>query len=144
MIKINYNGYEVEVQSVAELKELVGSTPLQALSNLTGSVANKPRRGRPVGSLSRRRRSTRKASWETVEVNHIISAISIGKNSSEVSRDPLLRERHVKSGILQMYYNVKNNITGRGRVSPEIAQLINDFHSTTKIPFNKKLTRTCV
>lgn len=130
MIKIIYNGYTIEVDSVAQAREL--------MTGETKQLAEKKRKvGRPFGV---RRMNKRKGfssnRWTVEEAKHLIRLIETNSPPSYIKRDSILRDKHTKGAIAQMCYNITKNYSNK--VSEEIGLLIAKYHAEQRnVPINR-------
>ena len=124
MIKLTYNGFVIEVDSVASVKEIISSIKTVPVEPL--KTAKKP--GRPVGSVNRKKKYHHKARWLADEMNAIFTALDNHAERLEISKYPPLRERHSKNAIAQMVKKVVNN-SEHSSMSADIANMIREYHA---------------
>lgn len=104
MIKVKYQGYDVELNNVAEVKELLGNN--QTLFSGATMPLNDGGYRIPV-RVEKRKYSKRKVTvrhkWTDLEMKSLREYHAVGATKGEVSRDSSLRARHTRGAVGQRY-----------------------------------------
>lgn len=114
MIKINYNGFEIEVDSIQDAKQIIqmgvtvaGDKKIhQKAYDLVESV-NEHRANHP----KKKRKKFHQAKWSNSEIDTLIETLEAGSGATSASYMPILNNTHSRGAIKQMAYKILNNKT---------------------------------
>lgn len=119
MIKVKYLGYEVELESIEDVRELLGQKT-KSESKVIPVRKEKEVVAKKKGFSPHR--------WTEQEMKTIFNLLNGGLNGRMISKDFSLRQRHSKGAISQMVEKVINNTTNRKHVSPQVYDLIHAYN----------------
>lgn len=106
MLKIKYNGYEVEVDTVAEAKDLMGHENKVSVRVISASSEVFKRGGRPKGSKNKEKRSD----FNKKEITKIRDFLVKGIAKVKISKDKELLRRHTKESIYTKAYKLEKSV----------------------------------
>jgi len=101
MIKINFNGFTIEVNTVEEALQFTKKTTESAVVKKAAA---------PV--LRRKSKNAKRVKWEESEVRFVLEALDRGHSTASITKVPSLRQRHPKSSIESLVAMVKNRKFG--------------------------------
>ena len=110
MYKINYNGFQIETDSVNEVENLLKKEKVIEKSIKTPEISTnvvKKGPGRPKGKRKSSRRAYTSGQWTIPEIEYIVENLeSFGRN--KMSKDTNLLRNHTKGAIGTMCWRVNS------------------------------------
>lgn len=109
MIKLTYNGFQIEVDSVKEAKELME----KEVRSVSGSVLDTP--------ITYIKKHSTHILWSEYEMDRILRLVGDEVPDNKICNDSMLRQRHTISGIVTRL-RVINSIRNGGKKSYSISK----------------------
>lgn len=118
MIKINYKGFQIELDSVEEAMSFmkIATVPPPAKKTLLGEVPKKSRR-----------KMFRRSGWTEQELSLVVRLLEAGGNRNTVSRDQTLRTNHNQNAIKQMVSMFTSEKAYYTASSPLVIQYVKEY-----------------
>lgn len=125
MVKINYKGFVVEFDSVAEARAFIDRDEYVSKKIPKGFLPQVT-----VEVKKTRRRKFRRFPWTHEQISEIVSMLKQRASKRQIAISPIIKGFHSLGAARQMIWRVETNpSSNRKTLSPTLTAIINDYHA---------------